>query len=209
MVFDSFDTVFYTAIFLVPGFLMKGIIDNVVPAKKVSDGIHFLHCLTYSVINCAIWAWLYVLISPFLHHLHDENATLYWIMLLLIVIIGGCIVAILIAVMKKRGLLQKLLQRITGNSIHSVPTAWDYKFSKQEIAWVIVRLKSGSVVYGYYGEKSLTSSDSDLHDISIEKIYKIDADGIWHENNKSKGALISAEAIESIEFLGGANNGTE
>jgi hypothetical protein len=201
MVFDSFDTVFYTAIFLVPGFLMKGIIDNVVPAKKVSDGIHFLHCLTYSVINCAIWTWLYVLISPFLYWLHDAHATLYWVMLLLIVMIGGCVVAILIATMKNRGLLQKLLQRITGNSIHSVPTAWDYQFSKQEIAWVIVRLKSGSVVYGYCGRKSFASSDPDLHDIFIEKIYKIDSNEIWHENDKSKGVLISAEAIESIEFL--------
>lgn len=51
------------------------------------------------------------------------------------------------------------------NKIHPVPTAWDYYFSKQEEAWIIVTLKNGKTIYGKFSEHSFASSDAEERDL--------------------------------------------
>lgn len=41
MTLDSFDTVFYTCIFLLPGFIIKSIIDSLSPPAKHNDTKYF------------------------------------------------------------------------------------------------------------------------------------------------------------------------
>jgi hypothetical protein len=64
MTIDSLDVVFYTAIFIMPGFIIKSIIDTLNPPKKINDSIFFILCLAYSLVNCAVCSWAYVLIRP-------------------------------------------------------------------------------------------------------------------------------------------------
>ena len=42
MTIDSFDIVFYTAVFVLPGFIINSIIDAMNPPKKHNDGIYLL-----------------------------------------------------------------------------------------------------------------------------------------------------------------------
>ena len=42
MTIDSFDIVFYTAIFVLPGFLINNIIDTLNPSQKKSEGVLLL-----------------------------------------------------------------------------------------------------------------------------------------------------------------------
>ena len=56
MSIDSFDVVFYTAIFVLPGFVVNGVINTVNPPKKHNEGVFFLKCIGYSIVSCAIWS---------------------------------------------------------------------------------------------------------------------------------------------------------
>ncbi len=124
MTIDSFDTVFYTAVFLLPGFIINNIIDLTNPPPKHKDSIFFLKCFCYSIISCAIWSWLYLLII----HGIQLYETLRWILLISVSLIGSIIIGVILAIIKQYQYFDHLLQKFNVRTIHSIPTAWDYIF---------------------------------------------------------------------------------
>jgi uncharacterized membrane protein YhaH (DUF805 family) len=199
MTINSFDVVLYTSIFLLPGFFIKGVIGFLYPSKRSSDGLYFLSFLAYSLINYAVWGWAYVLVAP----LHDTEPTLYWFLLVVITLIGATIVAFVVGLIKQKGLLSAIFNKLhlPINTINSMPTAWDYWFSKQQPAWVIVTLVNGEKVYGLFAQKSFAASEKDGRDIYIEKVYEYEADKPWIEVENSMGIYIPKEQINYIELL--------
>ena len=88
MVLNSFDVVYYTSVFILPGFIIKGIINITNPSTKTTDNIYFISCLMYSIISCAVWSWFYVLVNP----LKNSKEVLYWVVCILVTIIGALII---------------------------------------------------------------------------------------------------------------------
>jgi hypothetical protein len=86
--------------------------------------------------------------------------------------------------------------------IDQIPTAWDDKFSKIEKAlWLIVFLKYGSKVAGWFGKKSFASDGWSNRDLYIEEIYDIKEDGRWKATESpNEGVLITGDQIKYIEF---------
>ena len=197
MTIDSFEVLFYTCIFLLPGFIIKSIMDTLVLPVKHNDTKYFFSCLLYSVVNCAVWSWAYLLLNK----ISEEHPTIYWISLLATTVVGATLLAILIGVVKQKGFIEWLFAKMRVNKNHSVPTAWDYYFSKQEESWIIVTLKNGKTIYGKFSEHSFASSDTEERDLYIEKTYNIKEDMTWVEDDKSKGILVAKDEIETIEFL--------
>ena len=197
MTIDSFEVLFYTCIFILPGFIIKSIMDTLVPPVKHNDTKYFFSCLLYSVVNCAVWSWAYLLLNK----ISEEHPTIYWISLLATTVVGATLLAILIGVVKQKGFIEWLFAKMRVNKNHSVPTAWDYYFSKQEESWIIVTLKNGKTIYGKFSEHSFASSDTEERDLYIEKTYNIKEDMTWVEDDKSKGILVAKDEIETIEFL--------
>lgn len=157
MTIDSLEVVFYTCIFLLPGFIVKSVIDTLVPPPKHNDSKYFFSCLLYSIVNCAIWSWAYLLLNK----ISEEHPTIYWISLLAITVVGATLLAIFIGVVKQQGFIEWLFAKMKVNKIHPVPTAWDYYFSKQEESWIIVTLKNGKTIYGKFSDHSFASSDAE------------------------------------------------
>ena len=197
MTVDSYEVVFYTCVFLLPGFIIKSVIETLVPPNKNNDSKYFFSCLLYSIVNCAIWSWAYLLLNK----ISNSHPVIYWISLLVTTVVGAIVLALIVGVVKQKGLIEWLFKKLGVKKIHPVPTAWDYFFSKQEEAWVIVTLKSGKTIYGKYSEQSFASSDNEERDLYIEKIYTIKDDMTWEEDEKSKGLLITKEEIETIEIF--------
>ena len=82
-----------------------------------------------------------------------------------------------------------------------MPTGWDWIFSRTEECYVIVTLKDGTEVAGYFGTNSMASSDPDRRDIYLEKVYKIPEDGgIWEIVDGSLGIHIDGSEIALVEF---------
>lgn len=197
MTIDSFETVFYTCLFLLPGFIIKSVTDALVSPVKYNDKKYFLSYLFYSIVNCAVWSWAYFLINK----INKEHPTIYWILLLAITVTGAVLLAVFIGAVKQKGVIERLFAKMKINKIHPVPTAWDYYFSKQEESWIIVTLKNGKTIYGKFSDNSFASSDPEERDIYIEKTYTVSEDMTWIEDEKSKGILVSKDEIETIEFL--------
>lgn len=199
MTITTFDTVFYTAIFILPGFITKAIIDVINPPKRERDTTLFLSFLAYSLINLALCSWAFVLVSP----LANCDCTLpwYWLAMLGITLTGSIVTSVLIGFLKYHRFMYRLAQRLNFNIIDPTPTAWDYWFHKTEPSFVVVTLKDGSQVHGWFGVNSFASSDPNERDLFIEKIYQKLDDGSMESAPENYGIYISKDMIRQIEFI--------
>lgn len=197
MTVDSFDIVFYTAIFVLPGFVINSIIGFINPPKKHNDGIFLLKCIGYSLVSCAAWCWLYLIVIR--SNIHPVGR---WLLLFIISLIGSSFIGFAIAIIKQHQIIDRMLWKIKIRTIHTTPTAWDYLFSKQESGFVIVTLIDDQKLYGWYSSQSFTSSDPDERDIFIEKGYRIDGEK-WTLDEQSQGFYIAKDQIKVIEFKKG------
>lgn len=199
MLIESFDVVFYTAIFVLPGFIINGIVSAFNPTQKLSEGVLLLKSILYSIIHCAIWSWLYKIVFK-IEKLYPKT---YWFVLVLITIIAASILATIIGLIQQKQLIRKALSCLNIHISHSIPNSWDYCFSKNESTWLIVTLVDDNVIYGWFSTKSFSSSDTEERDLYIEKIYSIDDNNTWIENESIDGIYIPKEQIKTIEFLKG------
>jgi len=197
MIVDSLDAVFYTAIFILPGFIIKSVVDALNPPTKISDGVYFLACLAYSFVNCALYSWAYILIRP----VSEINNTIYWVALICITLIGSIISSVFIGILKQRRIVYQVVKSLNIKYIDPTPTAWDFIFSKQEASLVFITLTDGGEIRGWFGSNSFASSISDERDIFIEKVYRrANGNDVWHDNPENNGIYISKNEIKLIEF---------
>lgn len=198
MVLESLDTLFYTSIFILPGFIINFIIESINPPKKHNEGIYFLKCIYLSIINCAIWSWLYKII------IFSEKLSVVcmFVLLVLLSIIGPILMGFAIAILKQKQIIDRALSIFKIRTIHSIPTAWDYYFSKQKSTFVIITLLDDTKLYGWYSANSFSSSEPEERDIYIEKAYKY-VDENWDLDCQSGGFYIPKEQIKFIEFKKG------
>ena len=202
MTIDSLDAVFITAIFILPGFLISSIIDAITPPKKEPEGVYFVRCLVYSIINCAVWSWLYSIILCAKY----GNAFWQWILLVIVTVLGASFLALFLATLKQKAAMQKVIEKIGINTIHSTPNAWDYYFSQQEPSFIIVTLVDGTVLYGWYAYNSFSSSDQEERDLYVEKSYSVNEKNEWTMDMESNGFYVPKDQIKYIEFMKGAEN---
>lgn len=199
MIIESYEYVIYTALFLLPGFLMNKIISIILPPKNVVEADKVLSYLGYSLLNFTIWLWLFWMIRRII----DSERTLYWLLLSFAVVITSVVSGTALGVIRKKELIRKFFQKVGLQTEHPIPTAWDYKFSKIENGrWVIVRLKSGKVLRGLYSNHSFASSDESFRDIYIEMAYIADKEygDLWKPVDRTDGIWINPDEIGFIEF---------
>ena len=199
MLIESFDVLFYTAIFVLPGFIINEIISAFNPTPKISEGVLLLKCLLYSILHCALWSWKYKLLFT----IESKYPNTYWALLVVTTILAASIVAVIISLIQQKQIVRSILSHFNLHISHSIPNSWDYCFSKSESSWVIVTLVDDKMIYGWFSTKSFASSDSDERDIFIERIYSIDDNNNWIENKSIEGIYIPKEQIKTIELLKG------
>src|SRR5579872_1825762 len=94
-----------------------------------------------------------------------------------------------------------LADKIGLSTIHVIPAAWDWRFSKipRGGMFVMVTLTSGERVAGLFGPKSFASSDTAERDFYIEEEYNVDGDK-WEARSAKVGILIPVKEIRYVEF---------
>jgi hypothetical protein len=94
-----------------------------------------------------------------------------------------------------------IADRIGLSTIHVIPAAWDWRFSKMPRGgiFVMVTLTSGERVAGLFGARSFASSDAAERDLYIEEEYDVDGDE-WKARPAKVGALIPVKEIRYVEF---------
>ncbi len=201
MTIDSFDVVFYTALFILPGFVINNIVNQINPPPRHNDSIFFLKCFGYSIVSCAVWCWLYLIVikSPCM------GTGVRWLLLAIISLLGSAMIGFIIALAKYHQWIDHGLWHFKVKTIHHTPTAWDYYFSQQEPVYMIITLVDDTLLLGWYSTHSFTSSDPDERDIYVEKAYRLEGDQ-WVTDEQSAGFYISKDQIKVIEFKKGDNN---
>ena len=81
-----------------------------------------------------------------------------------------------------------------------IPTAWDFKFMAEVPSWVIVTLKDGSRVYGFFGNASFAGDDANERGLYIEAVFTPTDGQSWQPVQDTGGILIKSDQIASVEF---------
>lgn len=195
MTIDSFEVVIYTFQFIVPGYIIREVISSILPQKSYSDSEKAIQSIGYSVLNMAVWYWLFLIIQDKL----QNYSSWYWLCNALAIILTGVITGILLGMVRAKNLVKKFLNCFGVNVNHPVPTAWDYKFSKDENQWVEVTVSNGGVIRGLYSGKSLSSSETEYRDIYLEELY-VKEDNSWTKVSRTSGVWINPDEIRYIKF---------
>jgi hypothetical protein len=198
MSFSSFDAVFFTAGFLVPGFIWSAVLSMLVPRLSIKAESRVMEFLTLSCINHGVWSWALLLIfraGPI-----NEQPLLNLWFLFGIVFLSPLGFGLLHAWLQQKEMVARLLRRFGYRPIHSIPTAWDWKFSQGRSAWARVSLKNGSVIYGLFAEGSFAGSDPERRDLFLEAAFRLLDTGDLAPEEDTQGVLIVADQIATIEF---------
>jgi len=208
---NNFNILFYTLAFVIPGFIIDSIYRNFVPKKEDQGQLAILKFLWYSSLNYGVWLWL-------IYYLYKINFYMDYIFLsailwFIITFISPVALGLMLSFLNNKNIIRNILQRLGINPIHTIPTAWDYIFSKSlHELWVTVYLEDGTNIHGSFSSNSFASSVSSEKDIFLEKIYTLDEKtGDWDEIPHSNGIWIKGSNIKLIEFIKGGedNHGQE
>jgi hypothetical protein len=115
-------------------------------------------------------------------------------------LVSPALLGVISGKLSSRDWLRRFLMRVGLEPIHSIPTAWDYYFSRTPPVWLLVTLKDGSRVGGFFGEKSFASSDPGERDLFIEDVFRVVEDGEWQPVPRNNGIFIKGEEIKHIEI---------
>lgn len=199
MILDSWETVVYTCVFLLPGYIVSKFIGFGFPVSRSTDGKRLLSWLLYSVVVNAVCFPLYGCI----HDAVAANKAIFLFLIVCVAVVASLIIAGVVVFVQRKQPLKKVFELIGGEYINPIATSWEYCFSKREETYVIVTMDEGKRVYGLYGCKSYASSDMDNCDLYLEKTYSINKECEWVENEGNRGVLISKDRILCVEFLEG------
>ena len=208
MGFDTEAAASLAIIFLVPGYICQSFFNLFVPGRRLDPLSTLLQYVLLSLVNYVIFMGA---IPLRLLKLDVAIVVISELSLaeLGVLILGGPIaLALLRAVSHRHRLLERALSKIPllkdlSSPVDPIPSAWDWKFSRQgSPSWVVIRLADRTQVAGYFGKGSFSSSDAAERDIYLERVYTIDTPTkMWIEVERSGGILIKASEIHSVEFF--------
>lgn len=198
MTISSFDALVYTTAFLIPGFVWSAVLSMLVARRAAETKIRFLEFLALSCINHGLWIWLtYPLFAAdgwSLRPLATGG------LLFLVVFISPVMLGLATGRLVQTEWVRSFLGRLGFRTIHPIPTAWDYKFSRTGPCWVIVTLKNGARVFGLFGTRSFAGDDRSERDIFLEMLFEPTGTGEWAPVEDTDGIIVKGDQIAAIEF---------
>jgi hypothetical protein len=194
---SSIQAVIVVMLFLMPGFIARRILSWAYPSSEPSDAHLALTAVTLSCVNYGIWSWLLVLSWQKDWYKSDGFLALLAVLVLFL----SPVVGTLVIVKFMRTSVFRRLREIFGIR-HPTPKAWDYFFGRRTACWIIVTLKSGDMIGGYFGAQSFSSSFPHEEDLYLELLCDLTPEGkISRITPLSLGGIIHMEDVELLEFF--------
>ncbi len=198
MKLESIPDLYFVISVFVPGFIYHGVLRQFVPLRQNRQiELILLSFLTATAFNYALCSpIIFWLITGHLINYPIIEACLWFTVLFIVPIL----LAIFQAQVVQKDWLNWIYRILRLRPINPIPTGWDWIFSRTGPCFLLVTLKSGTSIAGYFGELSMASSDPESQDIFIEKTYIIGSNGQWAVVNGSEGVHINGSEIAFIEF---------
>ena len=180
-------------VLIVPGLISMHIYRLLFAAKEIEWKHGLVQGLFYSCLNLVIC--FPVLIPIHRDNFLNDHPYYYMVILMIILLVLPVIWPFLYRRFIKSQWLASKIQL-------PYPTAWDYFFDRRAPVFVLIQLKNGSKLGGYYGSESYATSFPTEGDIYLETVYRVDKDGKFKEAiNRSDGAIIRKDQYDLIEFF--------
>lgn len=174
-----------------PGLVSMVVYRLVLPAAPIEWKHGIIQGLFYSVVNYALCSWLLVLIDFWRH-----SRPLIAAFLFTVVVLVAPIVWPLVA----RKLLRS--QWIAARLQLPFPTGWDFFFDRRIPCFVLITLKNGGMIGGFFGPGSYAGSFPNHGDIYVRHVYKINENGGFLDPvEDSLGLWVQKDEYSLIEFF--------
>jgi len=186
------DSVVLFMLFILPGLISIHIYRLLLPAKDIDWKNVTVQALFYSCLN-------FVVCLPILVPIHrgDFPAAHPYIYVSLFMVVLLVSPVFLPFVLVKLFRWERLMNRLQL----PYPTAWDYFFDLRKVVFVLIHLKNGRMIGGYYGPNSYATSFPREGDIYLEAVFHIDKNGRYVDMVKNTaGLLIRHTEYDYIEF---------
>ncbi len=199
MKLESIPDLYFVVSVFFPGFIYQGVVRQFVPLRQNGQiELILLSFLTATAVNYALCSpFIYLLVTGHALASHPAAQAISWFA---IIFISPVMLGLVHARLLQKGGLAPLYRALKLRPINPVPTGWDWVFSRAEPCFLMVTLKSGVALAGWFNELSMASSDPDSRDIFIEKVYTVDPSGNWQQVAGSEGVHINGSEIAFIEF---------
>ncbi|MEP5732209.1 MAG: DUF6338 family protein [Sulfitobacter sp.] len=196
------------SIYLVLALVVPGLIITYVRAQFITGRLqnHADAILSYFALSSVYGAIVFPILEWLSRDMSDEPIGMgYWFGL---IFVGPVIFGAVLGLISQTGILRSLLHKIGISPVHTMPTAWDWKFGALKENLVIVTLKDDTRFAGYCGRGSFMSSDPTERDIYVEKIYAWGEDNSWNDTGEH-GLWVASGEIRSIEFFPASEQGVK
>jgi hypothetical protein len=194
--FKGIENFYLIFLFVVPGLVIVYVRSRFISGRVPS---HTENALGYLVLSILYYAFTLPIIEWALNIREPliERAAV-WIGLTLV---GPAIFGVLLGAWAQKEWGGCIAHKLGLDTIHVIPAAWDWRFSKIPRGGMFMRvtLTSGESVAGFFGSRSFASSDTAERDLYIEEEYTVDG-GQWEARADRVGILIPAKEIRYIEF---------
>lgn len=178
--------------FVVPGVVARVVYDLQIPSERRNFADDAVGLVSFGVIHFALFYWVFELLAA--GPLSGSRLATQAVLLAAIVVVPA-VEAICVARLLK-------LRTLRGLTLHPTPKPWDFYFGRGEPCWVILRMKEGPPIAGYFGVNSFASSFPHPEQLYIEDLWHIDSEGRFLAKiPQTKGAIISLAECGAIEFF--------
>ena len=180
-------------VFVFPGLVSMHIYRLIMPARGIKSSTAFLEAAFYSIAN---FVFFLPLLAPFAYRgfpvMPSWRIYLGASVILLVGPVAWPVVFVLIIRSRK---LMRHLQL-------PYPTAWDAFFDRRDPCFLLVHLKDGQVIGGYFGLNSFAGAFPHEGDVYIEAVYKLNEDGHFADAvEDTRGVLLRKDEYTYIELF--------
>lgn len=179
--------------FAVPGFISLKAYQLLCPGQTKDSSQQLVDAVAYSCINYALLLWPIAWVEN--HDVKKSAPNLYAAFWLLVFLVAPIVWACALRWLRTK---EFFLRRVP----HPTAKPWDFVFGQRKEHYVVVKLKDGSALGGFYGTKSFTSSAPDMEQIYLQDCWHLDDEHDFQRKKKATaGILILGSEIASIELI--------
>lgn len=176
--------------FIIPGFVSIKVYELFYPVEYQDSSKKLIDTITYSCIN-------YALLSPLIYFAEISNwpSVTYMVLYIFILFIAPILWVLIWGQLRNTEFFQSRMP-------HPANRAWDFVFSQRKSYWVIVTLKDGTKLGGWFGCNSFVSCAPYKEQIYLERSWELNEnDRFDHCHEKTQGVLIVSDEISHVELF--------
>jgi hypothetical protein len=199
MRFETMTDLYFVLAIFVPGFIYDAVLSKFIPrhASTMREFV-LLRLFTATAFNYAVCSPLiYLLVTGALFVNEPAAQAITWLGIIFVI---PTLLALIVAVASQKRLLGSFSRYLRLRPISPIPTGWDWIFGRTDPCYVLVTLRDGSAVAGYFGTQSMASSDPTHRDLYLERVFVVPSEGPWEWVQRSEGIYIDGSQIAVIEF---------